>query len=125
MVVPVPCTLAWSLKLLTRTLPRNRSPVVRGTTKTPYGLTSPLPGTVDAITEVLCRGPTKTGNPPALALPAEPASRPAAVTAIAASPAAYRLVGFISLPLPSGGKCLHPWARARERDGSGQAGIPP
>ena len=75
-VVPVPCTLALLLKLLTRTLPRNRSPVLRGMTATPYGLTSPLPGTVDAITEVLCKGPTKAGNPLALALPARPASRP-------------------------------------------------
>ena len=35
MVVPVPCTLALLLKLLTRTLPRNRSPVLRGMTATP------------------------------------------------------------------------------------------
>jgi hypothetical protein len=34
-VVPVPWALAWSLKLLTRTLPRHRSPVLRGTTATP------------------------------------------------------------------------------------------
>ena len=47
-VVPVPCTLALSLKLLTRTLPCPRCPVLRGMTATPYGLTSPLPGTVDA-----------------------------------------------------------------------------
>jgi len=34
-VVPVPCTFALSLKLLTRTLPCPRSPVPRGTTATP------------------------------------------------------------------------------------------
>ena len=35
MVVPVPCALALSLKLLTRTSPRCRLPVLRGTTATP------------------------------------------------------------------------------------------
>jgi len=75
-------------------------------TATPYGLTSPLAGTVDAITEVRCRGPTKAGNPAALALPAVAASRPVApvmhTATIAARPAAYRLVVFIALALPSG-----------------------
>ncbi len=77
--------------------------MVRGTTNTPYGLTSPLPGTVDAITLVLCNGPTKAGNPAALALPAirmVPASNPAVVVTTATRPAANRLVGFISMPLP-------------------------
>ena len=52
-VVPVPCRFALLLKLLTRTLPRCRMPWLRPTTATPYGLTSPLPGTVDAIVEIL------------------------------------------------------------------------
>ena len=34
-VVPVPCVLVLSLKLLTRTLPWRRLPVLRGTTATP------------------------------------------------------------------------------------------
>jgi hypothetical protein len=51
-VVPVPCTLALLLKLLTSTSPRYRRPVLCGTTATPYGLTSPLAGTVEAMTLV-------------------------------------------------------------------------
>src|SRR6185437_6883419 len=35
MVVPVPCTLALLLKLLTSTLPRCKAPVLRGMTATP------------------------------------------------------------------------------------------
>jgi hypothetical protein len=35
MVVPVPCTLALSLKLLTRVSPATRSPTVSGTTAMP------------------------------------------------------------------------------------------
>ena len=46
MVVPVPCRLLAALKLLISTLPATRSPIVRGTTTIPYGLTSPLAGTV-------------------------------------------------------------------------------
>src|SRR5580658_4395585 len=47
-VVPVPWMLPELLKLLIRMLPRNSSPVLREMTAMPYGLTSPLPGTVDA-----------------------------------------------------------------------------
>src|ERR1019366_3889265 len=49
MVLPVPCTLALLLKLLTRTSPRTSLPAVCGTTATPYGLMSPFAGTVLAI----------------------------------------------------------------------------
>src|SRR6185437_270684 len=49
MVVPVPCRFEAALKLLTSTLPSCRAPADSGTTATPYGLTSPLAGTVDAI----------------------------------------------------------------------------
>src|SRR5690242_4410448 len=42
-VVPVPCWFLL-LKLLTSTSPATRRPVLRGTTATPYGLTSPLAG---------------------------------------------------------------------------------
>ena len=90
-VVPVPCTLALSLKLLTRTLPCHRCPVLRGMTATPYGLTSPLPGTVDASVVTWCNGPTNAGKPPALAAPATrpvPASKPAVAVTSAASAAA-------------------------------------
>src|SRR6202167_2486581 len=48
-VVPVPCRFAWLLKLLTRMSPRCRLPRLCRTTVIPYGLTSPLPGTVDAM----------------------------------------------------------------------------
>ena len=46
-VVPVPCTLALSLKLLTSVSPLTRVPMVSGTMATPYGFTSPLSGTVE------------------------------------------------------------------------------
>ena len=46
-VVPVPWRLALSLKLLTRMSPLTRRPIERGTTATPYGLMSPLPGMVE------------------------------------------------------------------------------
>jgi hypothetical protein len=48
MVVPVPCTFALSLKLLTRMSPAVSRPSVAGTIATPYGFTSPLAGTVEA-----------------------------------------------------------------------------
>src|ERR1700722_9211819 len=47
MVDPVPCALLALLKLLTSTPPCTRSPVLWGTTTIPYGLTSPLAGTVE------------------------------------------------------------------------------
>src|ERR1035437_170145 len=49
MVVPVPCKLALLLKLLTKISPLTRSPLLCCTTATPYGLISPLLGTVEAI----------------------------------------------------------------------------
>src|SRR6266699_2138985 len=48
-VEPVPCRFLELLKLLTRMSPMCRRPRLRGTTTTPYGLTSPLRGTVEAI----------------------------------------------------------------------------
>jgi len=53
MVVPVPWTLALSLKLLTRVSPAVSWPAEAGTTATPYGFTSPLPGTVEATWETV------------------------------------------------------------------------
>ena len=47
-VLPVPCRLALSLKLLTSVSPLTSLPTVINTTATPYGFTSPLGGTVDA-----------------------------------------------------------------------------
>src|SRR3984885_9276744 len=57
MVFPVPCTLALSLKLLTRTSPAVSLPPEAGTAATPYGFTSPLAGTVDAICVRPCSCP--------------------------------------------------------------------
>src|SRR5512135_2441989 len=48
-VEPVPCRLLSLLKLLTRTLPAFRFPIVCSTMATPYGLMSPFAGTVEAI----------------------------------------------------------------------------
>jgi hypothetical protein len=45
----VPCTLALSLKLLTRVSPLTSLPEPVGTTSIPYGLTSPFDGTVEPI----------------------------------------------------------------------------
>jgi hypothetical protein len=52
-VVPVPWRFFLLLKLLTRTLPADSRPVLCVTMKTPYGLTSPFPGTVDAMVLIL------------------------------------------------------------------------
>src|SRR5580704_11701674 len=57
MVVPVPCTLALSLKLLTRMSPAVSRPAEAGTTATPYGFTSPLAGTVEATWVRPCSSP--------------------------------------------------------------------
>src|SRR5579863_6405590 len=122
-VVPVPCTFALSLKLLTRMLPWVRLPVLLGMTATPYGLTSPLPGTVEAIFETWRREPMKAPEPCALALPATspvPAIKPTAAVTTAARPAAYRRVAFLSIPLPSEGLCL-PWHEG-EHNGRGWRG---
>src|SRR6516162_3859582 len=56
-VVPVPCTLALSLKLLTRMSPAVSRPAEAGTTATPYGFTSPLAGTVEATLVRPCNWP--------------------------------------------------------------------
>src|SRR5580704_13140493 len=99
-VVPVPCTFALLLKLLTSTSPRYRRPVLCGTTATPYGLTSPLAGTVDAMTLVWFSGPMKVSEAfAAVATMPLPASRPAVAMTIAAMPANLR-VGLMSLLLP-------------------------
>jgi hypothetical protein len=72
-VVPVPCTLALSLKLLTRMSPAVSRPPEAGMTATPYGFTSPLAGTVEATWVRPCSWPgNATGQ-----RPGEPwASRP-------------------------------------------------
>src|SRR5580658_3943616 len=58
-VVPVPWWLAPLLKLLMRKRPSTRSPLVRGTRATPYGLTSPFAGTVVLMVLTVSRGPMK------------------------------------------------------------------
>src|SRR3984957_3973279 len=57
MVVPVPCTLALSLKLMTRMSPAISRLPEAGTTATPYGFTSPLAGTVEATWVRPCNSP--------------------------------------------------------------------
>ena len=59
MVLPVPWTLALSLKLLTRTLPAVSRPAEAGTTASPYGFTSPSAGTVEAICDPAWSWPRK------------------------------------------------------------------
>ncbi len=48
-VVPVPCRFLALLKLLIRTLPLTSEPWLLVTSAVPYGLTSPLAGTVEPI----------------------------------------------------------------------------
>src|ERR1700733_14736923 len=56
MVVPVPCRFVESLKLLIRMWPARRLPTVRLTCAMPYGLTSPFPGTVEAMVLIVLSG---------------------------------------------------------------------
>src|SRR5450631_2060122 len=60
-VLPVPCWLLAALKLLTSTEPLCSLPTLCGTTATPYGFTSPLAGTVDAIVVSVLTDPRKVG----------------------------------------------------------------
>src|SRR5580692_220674 len=57
MVVPVPCRFITLLKLLIRNSPSIRFPLLSGTRATPYGLTSPLDGTVELRMVMVLRGP--------------------------------------------------------------------
>src|SRR5260370_29584783 len=71
-VDPVPCWFPELLKLLTSTLPRRSRPWLCPITATPYGLTSPFAGIVDAILTVrwnrarngglTCDGPAACGE---------------------------------------------------------------
>ena len=94
MVVPVPWALAASLKLLTSTPPRTRFPVLEGTTTIPYGLTSPLAGTVDGPRTTLSnwlRNPCGSACAAPLVAMATPEVVPA--SEITASSTAQRRVG--------------------------------
>ena len=62
-VVPVPWRLAALLKLLTSTSPRCSRPRLAWTTATPYGLTSPLAGTVEAMFLILLKCPMNDAGP--------------------------------------------------------------
>ena len=61
MVVPVPCKLCTLLKLLMRIFPLISEPVDLGTMATPYGLTSPFAGTVEAIVVIVFARAPGTG----------------------------------------------------------------
>src|SRR5215831_157337 len=80
-VVPVPCRFLALLKLLIRTLPLTSEPSLLETSTVPYGLTSPLAGTVEPIVESLWNLPIKDPGVPACAVGAT------ASTAVAAAPA--------------------------------------
>src|SRR5579884_1345823 len=69
-VVPVPCSFAELLKLLMSSSPRASNPTLRGTVTIPYGLTSPLAGTVVAIDGGLGANGAMNGVACALAAPA-------------------------------------------------------
>src|SRR5262245_14797420 len=80
-VVPVPCRFLTLLKLLIRTLPLTSEPWFLETSAVPYGLTSPLAGTVEPIVVSLWNLPIKDPGVPACAVGAT------ASTAVAAAPA--------------------------------------
>src|SRR5262249_16508979 len=80
-VVPVPCRFLALLKLLIRTLPLTSERWLWGTRAVPYGLTSPLAGTVEPIVVSLWNLPMKDPGVPACAVGAT------ASTAVAAAPA--------------------------------------
>ena len=99
-VVPVPCRLALLLKLLTSTSPRCSRPRLCRTTATPYGFTSPLCGTVEAMFVSLWKcamnGELGVGVAPA----AGPIASPAALTVAAvAATVTNRLSNDIESPL--------------------------
>src|SRR5215469_5522664 len=85
MVLPVPCRLRWLLKLLTSTSPATSRPAVTGGTATPYGLTSPFFGTVDASVCTVSNGPMNEPGEVAaagvVAIPAAPRQARARPTA--------------------------------------------
>src|SRR5215469_18936372 len=80
-VVPVPCRFLALLKLLIRTLPLTSEPALWEMSTVPYGLTSPLAGTVEPIVESLWNLPINDPGVPACAVGAT------ASTAVAAAPA--------------------------------------
>jgi hypothetical protein len=91
--------------------------VLRGTTATPYGLTSPFFGTVDAMTRVWDSGPMNVDEAfAAVATMPAPASRPVVAvttTAILAADLRVDLMSDGSLRLASLRREYGPWT---ERD---------
>src|SRR5664279_2822743 len=81
-VLPVPCRLPAALKLLTSTEPPCSLPTVRGTTATPYGLRSPLAGTVEEIVLSVLTDPRKVGAAAAAVIPIPTIIVAAAPTAV-------------------------------------------
>src|SRR6516165_373885 len=80
-VVPVPWKFLALLKLLIRTLPLTSEPWLLPTSAVPYGLTSPLAGTVEPIVVFMWNLPINDPGVPACAAGAT------ASTAVAAAPA--------------------------------------
>src|SRR6266566_4604174 len=96
-VVPVPRRFALLLKLLISVSPATRSPVEVGTVTMPYGLTSPLLGTVDATVLIVCRGPMNE-LPAALALACATTSEAVAPAPNSAQPDRL-LISVLLLPV--------------------------
>ena len=77
----------------------------------PMSLKKGIEAAVEASVVTWCSGPVKASMLFALAAPAVrpvPASSPAVAVTITASAVADLRVGFIAVPLPFDGKCLHP-----------------
>jgi hypothetical protein len=91
-VVPVPWKLPALLKLLTRTLPLCNIPALCLTTATPYGLTSPLAGTVDGPWLFVGNLPMNELCPEARAGPATSPPPTTAAAAVATTARVARLI---------------------------------
>src|SRR5215471_13238815 len=100
-VVPVPCWFIELLKLLISTLPLTSEPWLMPTSAVPYGLISPLAGTVEPIVVFVWNLPINDPGVPACAAGAT------ASTAVAAAPAKAVAAQAIRCVLDTGHSPFH------------------
>src|SRR5215471_3780751 len=111
-VVPVPCWFLALLKLLTRTLPLTSEPWLWRTSAVPYGLISPLAGTVVPIVVRMWKPPINDPGVPACA------AGMAANTVVAAAPAKAVTAKVIRCVIDTGHSPFHGrFLQARGRAG--------
>src|SRR6266851_1113455 len=100
-VVPVPCWFWLLLKLLTSTSPRWSFPVLCLITATPYGLTSPFAGTVEAIVDSVGKCPMNDEGDCACAPAAGAITNAAAATALTVAADARAILWITDMSAPS------------------------